>query len=192
MRRLDSTPQLEWGKNLILSPFILRAIPFKECTFSIYVRVGKFWGLVTFVLLGMGVYSFPPIGGFPPIFHDRCKSGEKVDQYVGGKPFIRTQNCQKLVKNSRVSPGISPPEYTLLDPLSKHGQSNTAGGSQAGLLSLDLTSCWIQPESDNNEHSLKVNNLPNAVQFIPPPHVNNEHSLKVNSLPNAVKHARLI
>ena len=44
---------------------------------------------------------------FPPIFYifwphwDQYKSGEKVDQYLGGMPFINTQNCSKIVKKKK-------------------------------------------------------------------------------------------
>ncbi len=50
------------------------------------------------------VDSFPPIGGFPPIFHgfwppwDQYKSGEKVGQYVGGYAFYKHP---KLLKNGQ-------------------------------------------------------------------------------------------
>ena len=57
------------------------------------------------------VDSFPPIGGFPPIFHGSFTPlrsvqiwGEGRPICRGGMPFISTQNCPKMAKNSHFQP----------------------------------------------------------------------------------------
>ena len=54
----------------------------------------------------------------------------------------------------------------------KRGQSNPAGGRQAWPLLQDLTSGWIQPESDNNEHSPMEQILQESFDIVPANHEN--------------------
>ena len=57
------------------------------------------------------MYSFPPIGGFPPIFHGFFTLMRSVQIWResrlicrGGIHFISTQHCPKMAKNSHFQP----------------------------------------------------------------------------------------
>ena len=63
------------------------------------------------------VYSFPPIGGFPPIFHVFLTPPPKISTNLGicrGVCLLKTpKTAQKWPKTVIFSPGNSPLEYTL-------------------------------------------------------------------------------